>query len=127
MEALTTCLPNSWWAEKTSTVGASRWCGIPTLQHPFDAWITQEIICEVVPDLIVECGSWKGGSAVMWATLLGQINPHGRVLTIDIDGRLGWHIKRLPAFRRVDTLKARPSTRTSLTRSERQHCENALL
>jgi len=77
-----------WWAERQNTVFRNRYLGIPTWQHPFDAWATQEIICEVRPDLIVECGSNLGGSALMWSTLLEQINPNGRIVTIDIERRV---------------------------------------
>lgn len=93
-----------WWAERKTTLFANRWCGVPTLQHPFDAWVTQEIICEVRPDLILECGSYRGGSAVMWAMILEQVNPSGRVLTIDVEDRLD-RARSVPMFaQRVDSL-----------------------
>jgi len=92
-----------WWAERQNTVFRNRYLGIPTWQHPFDAWATQEIICEVRPDLIVECGSNLGGSALMWSTLLDQVNPNGRVLTIDIERRVT-NARLFPAFERVEAL-----------------------
>lgn len=72
------------WYLKQNFFRENRWFGIETLQNPLDAWVTQEIISEVRPDLIVETGTNKGGSALMWATILGQLNPEGRVVTIDI-------------------------------------------
>ena len=92
-----------WWAEKQTTVFRNRYPGVPTLQHPFDAWATQEIIAEVRPDLIVECGTFCGGSAVMWSMLLEQIHPAGRVLTIDVEDHTEL-ARQLPAFGRVDHL-----------------------
>ena len=92
-----------WWSEQATTVFANRFLGVPTLQHPFDAWITQEIICEVQPDLIIECGSYRGGSAVMWAVLLEHLGD-GRVLTIDIEDRLAKARTTAVFNRRVDTL-----------------------
>ena len=84
---------------------ANRFLGVPTLQHPFDAWVTQEIICEVRPDIVVECGSFRGGSAVMWASILEQVHPPGRVLTIDVEDRLD-RARQVPIFNvRVDTLQ----------------------
>ncbi len=62
----------------------TRWLGVPTAQNPNDAWIHQEIITQVKPDFIVEAGTWNGGSAALWATILQQVNPDGRVITIDI-------------------------------------------
>jgi cephalosporin hydroxylase len=67
------------------TVWQNKWAGIQTLQNPFDVWVTQEIMQEVRPDFLIECGTWKGGSAIMWATFLGQINPEGRIITIDVE------------------------------------------
>jgi cephalosporin hydroxylase len=73
-----------WWALSQDYYSKNRWLGIETLQNPLDAWIIQEIIFEVRPDFIVEAGTFKGGSAALWAVILEQVNPAGRVITIDI-------------------------------------------
>jgi cephalosporin hydroxylase len=73
-----------WWNDRRSFF-SNTYLGVPTLQHPFDAWITQEIICEVRPEVVVEIGSYCGGSAVMWAMLLEQLDPHGFVVAVDIE------------------------------------------
>ena len=62
----------------------SRWLGVITQQNPSDFWINQEIITELKPDFIVETGTLMGGGALLWATILAQVNPEGRVITIDI-------------------------------------------
>ena len=78
------------------------WFGIPTMQNPMDAWITQEIIVQERPDFLVECGALFGGSAALWATILEQVNPNARVITIDIEDRLQ-EARKLPIIqRRVD-------------------------
>ena len=64
---------------------STKWLGIPTAQNPNDVWIHQEIIFAVKPDYIIETGTWHGGSAALWATILQQVNPTGRVITIDIN------------------------------------------
>jgi cephalosporin hydroxylase len=92
-----------WWAEKRTTIFQNRFLGVSTLQNPFDAWVTQEIITEVRPDLIVECGTFCGGSALMWSMLLEQINPAGRVVSVDVEDRS----HELPPFallQRIDFL-----------------------
>lgn len=58
------------------------WLGVPILKNPFDLWIYQEMIFELQPDLIIETGTYKGGSAYYFAKLFDLIN-HGRVLTVD--------------------------------------------
>ena len=76
----------------------TRWLGVPTAQNPNDAWIHQEIIAQVKPDFIVEAGTWNGGSAALWATILQQVNPEGRVITIDIKDQVS-AAKELPIVR----------------------------
>src|SRR5262245_55559645 len=63
----------------------TKWLGIDTLQNPNDAWVHQEIIVDVKPDFIVETGTFKGGSTLLWAMILQQVNPKGRIITIDIE------------------------------------------
>jgi cephalosporin hydroxylase len=62
----------------------NRWLGVRCQQNPNDAWIHQEIISDVKPDFIIETGTLNGGSAALWATILQQVNPEGRIITIDI-------------------------------------------
>jgi cephalosporin hydroxylase len=64
------------------------WLGIPTMQNPNDLWVTQELISRLRPDFIVETGTWKGGSAAMWAMIQDQVNPEGRVITIDVENHV---------------------------------------
>lgn len=68
---------------------ATLWCGIETLKTPSDLWICQEMLWELRPSLIVECGTNMGGSALYLAQICDAIG-HGRVVSIDIlhrDGR----------------------------------------
>ena len=59
------------------------WMGVPILKCPFDLWVYQEIIFEIKPDLIIECGTKFGGSAFYLASLCDLLNQ-GQVVTIDI-------------------------------------------
>lgn len=59
------------------------WLGVPTLKCPFDLWIYQEIIHELKPDLVVETGTARGGSALFMASMLDLIG-NGEILSIDI-------------------------------------------
>jgi cephalosporin hydroxylase len=54
-------------------------------KNPLDLWMMQQIIYETRPDLIVETGTWRGGSALYWAhTLNGMGLENSRVVTVDI-------------------------------------------
>ena len=66
------------------TCRRNTWLGIGAEQNPLDVWITQEIMFETKPDLVVECGAEFGGSAILWAHILQAINPAGQVVSIDI-------------------------------------------
>lgn len=72
------------WFHAADTWQRNEWFGLQTLQNPFDVWVTQEILWEVKPDLIIETGTFKGGSTLLWATLLEQINPDAKIVTIDV-------------------------------------------
>jgi cephalosporin hydroxylase len=73
------------WALNPAGVWSNQFLGVQTIQNPLDVWVTQEILFEVKPDFVVEAGTLSGGSAMLWAMLLEQINPQGRVITIDIE------------------------------------------
>lgn len=76
------------WKDRLNAYFGSSWFGVRTLQNPMDAWVTQEIIQEVKPDFIVEAGTYEGGSALLWAMILEQVNPRGWVITIDIEDQV---------------------------------------
>ena len=63
-----------------------RWLGVPIIQYPQDIVAMQEIVWEVKPDLIIETGIARGGSLILYASLL-QLLGKGEVLGIDIDIR----------------------------------------
>jgi len=85
-----------WWADR-NTFFTNTFLGVPALQHPFDAWITQEIIVEVAPQVIVEAGSFGGGSAMLWAMIQQQVVPDGRVIAIDLDDNMD-QARQIPLF-----------------------------
>lgn len=61
----------------------SRWLGHRALKNPLDAWIYQEILYEVRPDIILEIGNKSGGSALYLAWLCEALG-HGKVIALDI-------------------------------------------
>jgi cephalosporin hydroxylase len=73
-----------YYARVEETVFASRFLGVQTLKYATDLWVYQEIVSETLPDVIVETGTWHGGSALFLATVCDTLN-HGRVLTIDTE------------------------------------------
>jgi cephalosporin hydroxylase len=64
----------------------THWLGVPALKCPLDLWVYQEILFETKPDLIIECGTFMGGSAFFLASIF-DLMGHGRVVTIDVEDR----------------------------------------
>jgi cephalosporin hydroxylase len=62
------------------------WLGTPVRKCPLDLWLFQEILVAVRPDLIVETGTGRGGSAVFMASICDMLQ-NGQVVTIDVTDR----------------------------------------
>ncbi len=65
------------WTETT-------WLGAQALKNPLDLWIYQEIMVETRPELIVETGTYRGGSAFYLASICDLLGA-GEVVSIDIE------------------------------------------
>lgn len=59
------------------------WLGIECLKCPLDLWVYQEIISDLKPDIIIETGTYKGGSALFLASICDLVGK-GSIITIDI-------------------------------------------
>lgn len=90
------------WSTRPDTWFQNTFMGIQTWQNPFDVWVTFEIIWDVKPDAILETGTFKGGSALLWAMFLEHVNPDGRVVTIDLQPQAFDARRRKLAIERVD-------------------------
>lgn len=68
-------------------VWKSMWfLGIPIQKNPCDLWMMQQIIYETKPDVIVETGTFRGGSALFFAQALQGLGlADSRVVTVDIE------------------------------------------
>jgi cephalosporin hydroxylase len=97
-DAIVKSFAELWWSDRSIFFGQT-WLGIPTWQHPFDAWVTQEIIVETRPERLVEAGALCGGSATMWAMLLEHMAQDGRVVAIDLQDNME-QARTIDVFRR---------------------------
>jgi cephalosporin hydroxylase len=68
---------------RENTWANTHWMGVPLLKLPLDLWRYHDILWETRPDVIIETGTNKGGSALYMAQLCDIIG-RGRVVTIDI-------------------------------------------
>jgi cephalosporin hydroxylase len=65
------------WTEAT-------WLGAQSLKNPLDLWVYQEIIVETSAELIVETGTYRGGSAFFLASICDLLGT-GEVVSIDVE------------------------------------------
>src|SRR4029079_1411857 len=101
-----------YYASRGQTWGNTFWLGHRVLKCPLDLWIYQEILHELRPDLIVETGTYLGGSALFLASICDLLG-HGEILTIDLDWREG-----RPQHPRITYLTG-PSTSRAILRQVR--------
>ena len=67
----------------TQTWSNTRWLGVPAQKCPFDLWVYQELLHELRPAVIVECGTADGGSALYLASICDLLGE-GAIVTVDI-------------------------------------------
>jgi cephalosporin hydroxylase len=72
----------SYYYRMSDTILSTSWLGTPVLKCPLDLWVYQEMITELRPSLIVELGTYRGGSALFFAQLCDLVGT-GSVITID--------------------------------------------
>jgi cephalosporin hydroxylase len=60
------------------------WFGAIVAKMPTDLWVYQEILFETRPQLIIECGTVHGGSALYFASLFDLLGE-GSVVTVDVE------------------------------------------
>jgi cephalosporin hydroxylase len=60
------------------------WMGVPARKMVLDAWLYQQIIHALRPEIIIEIGNAEGGSTLYLANLLDLLGS-GEVIAVDID------------------------------------------
>jgi cephalosporin hydroxylase len=64
------------------------WLGVNVAKCPLDLWIYQELLTRIRPALVVESGTFLGGSAFFLASCMDPLGT-GAVLTIDVAAHPG--------------------------------------
>jgi cephalosporin hydroxylase len=59
--------------------------GVPVMKWPGDLWNYQEILAALRPALVVEFGTYRGGSALYFAETMRAAGLPPRVLTVDVE------------------------------------------
>ncbi len=83
---------------RSQVFNQTEWMGVKAAKCPMDMWVYQELMVRLKTDLLIETGTWLGGSALFFAhifDLMGQ----GRVITVDIEKQ-----PDLPQHERIEYL-----------------------
>jgi len=99
------------WTEAT-------WLGAQALKNPLDLWVYQEIMFESRPELVVETGTYRGGSACFLASICDLLGG-GEVVSIDIEPVRDDY----PAHPRITYLGGRSSTDPAVVAEVRGRAE----
>lgn len=82
-EAVTEAFHLAYYNNAETTWKNTYWMGVPTQKCPLDLWVYQEILHEIRPDVLIETGTLRGGSALFFASMFDLLGK-GRVITIDV-------------------------------------------
>jgi cephalosporin hydroxylase len=86
------------------------WLGIPLFKNPLDLWVYQELISDLMPDWIIESGTYRGGSALYLASICDLVGK-GEVITIDIE-----NVEACPTHDRLIHLKGSSTSKEIVER-----------
>ena len=62
------------WYMNSAVPDSVRWMGVPTMKSVSDMWNYQEILFRLRPRLVVEFGTFMGGSALYFAAMLAEVH-----------------------------------------------------
>ena len=91
------------------------WLGAQALKNPLDLWVYQEIMFETKPELVVETGTYRGGSALYLASLC-DLMGRGDVVSIDVEPKRDDY----PEHPRITYLAGRSSTDPAVVEEVRE-------
>ncbi len=98
--------------------------GIPIQKNPCDLWMMQQIIYETKPDVIIETGTFRGGSALFFAhTLEGIGLTNSQVITVDIEDACH-EAAELPLWKKHVQFILGSSTDPNVVEQIRQKCRD---
>lgn len=78
-------------AQKNYSTWENEWFGVRLLQYPEDLIVLSSVLNSYKPDIIVETGTYMGGTSFFISTLLPYINPNTKIFTVDVR-KEGWEM-----------------------------------
>lgn len=103
------------WYYNTGVWQQTTWMGVQTYKSPMDMWNYQEILVSLQPSLVIEFGTWQGGSALFFSSVMKQIGQPYIVVSVDIEAsRISEKAKSDPNIRLLTATSDSPEVRQTL-------------
>jgi cephalosporin hydroxylase len=103
------------WYYNTGVWQQTTWMGVQTYKSPMDMWNYQEILVSLEPSVVVEFGTWQGGSALFFSSVMQQIGRPYVIVSVDINAsRISEKAKSDPNIRFMTMTSASPELRETL-------------
>lgn len=101
------------------------WLGVKIIQLPEDIVAMQEVLWQVKPDVVVECGIAHGGSLVHTASMM-ELYGKGKIVGVDVDIRAHNReiIESHPLAHRIDLIEG-SSVSPEVVTQVREACRSA--
>jgi cephalosporin hydroxylase len=96
----------------------ARWLGVQALKNPLDLWVYQELMADTRPEVVIETGTWRGGSALYLASLCDLLGE-GEIVSIDVEPMRDDY----PRHPRITYLAGRSSTDPELLADVRSRAD----
>lgn len=93
------------WAK--SVHATLQWFGVPIVQFSEDLLMMAEVMFKAKPDLVVECGIYRGGGLAFYASLL-ELLGHGEILGIDVNSAPD--LSHVPGAKRIGFIQGDDSS-----------------
>lgn len=74
----------------SGVMGTLNWKGVAVMKNPCDLWTTIELFEELRPAVVLETGTYRGGSAMFYADVAKVLGIETRVITVDFNPK--WSI-----------------------------------
>ncbi|MGA1839242.1 MAG: CmcI family methyltransferase [bacterium] len=73
------------WYYRSRVWEYTTWLGVKVNKSVLDLWNYQEILTKLNPSVIIELGTYKGGSTLFFSTVLKELKKPFKIITIDIN------------------------------------------
>jgi cephalosporin hydroxylase len=103
------------WYYNANVWQQTTWMGVQTYKSPMDMWNYQEILVSLQPSVVIEFGTWHGGSALFFSSVMRQIGRPYVVVSVDITAsRISEKTKSDPNIRLLTMSSGSPEVRGSI-------------